>query len=241
MTEERLPSSLKGRLADVYVPALVRGELEALSRRLGNRATIDDPLFGRASSLASLDPLIGKVSSWFTDRKSTYQHTYSTTGIDRDAAEGLLSISENGTARALPIVVVAERRRLREIELRIYHAGDGVRKRPPMIAGASTPPVPSLVQTAIDAMRLNALEGVLATFEESARVIDSHGKAHDREGGALANWLSEAALDLYVNGLADDGRCCCIEANLTRAGESTPAVLAFERGDSGLIHELRVY
>src|SRR5437870_573436 len=46
-------STLKGRLADVFVPALVSGNVESLSRRLGNRATIDDPLSGRASTLAS--------------------------------------------------------------------------------------------------------------------------------------------------------------------------------------------
>ena len=39
MTEERQPSSLRGRLADVYVPALVEGTTDSLAKRLGNRAT----------------------------------------------------------------------------------------------------------------------------------------------------------------------------------------------------------
>jgi hypothetical protein len=113
------PSALKGRLADVFVPALVSGAVDALSRRLGNRATIDDPLYGRASSLASIDPLLARVASYFAEGKATYEHICSTTGVDRDAAEGRLVMSIGGQPRELPIAIVAERRRLREIELRV--------------------------------------------------------------------------------------------------------------------------
>lgn len=53
---------------------------------------------------------------------------------------------------------------------------------------------------------------------------------------------SLAELDLTLGGSADDGRTACIEANVTRAGrEPSPALLAFQRGDSGLVRELRVY
>src|ERR1700743_3345580 len=78
MTDERgAASTLKGRLADVYLPALVEGALSALSRRLGNRATIDDPLFGRASTLSSIDPLLEKFSTHF--KNATCRHVASAT------------------------------------------------------------------------------------------------------------------------------------------------------------------
>src|SRR6476646_5688539 len=93
MTEERAgASALKGRLADVYVPALVDNALEALSRRLGNRATIDDPLFGRASTLSSIDPLLAQTAAHFRSQGATYRHVSSATGVDRDVSEGILSL-----------------------------------------------------------------------------------------------------------------------------------------------------
>lgn len=138
MDERSPPSALKGRLADVHVPALVSGSLEALTRRLGNRATIDDPLYGRAASLASIDPLLARVASYFAEANATYQHVCSTAGLDRDAAEGRLVMTVDGVARELPIAIVDERRRLREIELRVYFSARGAptsrRPRPPLVS-----------------------------------------------------------------------------------------------------------
>src|SRR5688572_18281948 len=108
MTGSGGTGALKGRLADVYVPALVSGSIAALSRRLGNRATIDDPVFGRASTLSSIDPLLEKASARFSG--ATYRHVASATGVDRDVSEGLITTEQS----TLPIVVIAERRRLRE-------------------------------------------------------------------------------------------------------------------------------
>lgn len=240
------PSTLKGRLADVYVPALVAGSLEALSRRLGNRATVDDPLHGRASSLVSLDPLIAKAAAWFAQGAATYRHVASTTGVDRDAAEGLLSMTIGGEACSVPIAVVAERRRLREIELRIYYAPPTRTDRlprAPLIGSTIETPLPRLVSTIVDGMRTGAIEHALTSFEEAGHAVDSRGKEHPRTNGALASFLSElGAVDVVSGGSADDGRTCCVEVTLARkAGEPAPALLSFERGDTGLVRELRVY
>lgn len=247
------PSALKGRLADVYVPALVSGTLDALSRRLGNRATIDDPLYGRASSLGSIDPLLARVAAFFAEGNATYEHVCSTTGVDRDAAEGRLAMKINGAARELPIAIVAERRRLREIELRVYYApevaarGGGHRKpRAALISSGphdARPPIADLVDSIVSGFRSGAIEQALAGFEESSRIVDPAGRAHAKGDGTMATFLSElGALHVAVGGSADDGRTACVEATVTRrTGETAPALLAFQRGDSGLVNELRVY
>ncbi|AKV03665.1 hypothetical protein AKJ09_10328 [Labilithrix luteola] len=240
------PSTLKGRLADVYVPALVSGSLEALSRRLGNRATVDDPLHGRASSLVSLDPLIGRAAAYFAQGAATYRHVASTTGVDRDAAEGMLSMTIGGEACRVPIAVVAERRRLREIELRIYYAPPArpVRlPRSPLMGSPIDTPLPRLVSTVVDSLRTGAIEQALTSFEEAGRAVDGHGKEHAKANGALGAFLAELGhIDVVSGGAADDGRTCCVEVTLTRKGsESSPALLSFERGDTGLVRELRVY
>jgi len=240
------PSTLKGRLADVYVPALVSGALEALSRRLGNRATIDDPLCGRASSLASIDPLLARVSEWLASGGASYFHVGSTTGVDRDAAEGRLAMTLDGAAREIPIVVVAERRRLREIELRVYYtSGDakGKKARAPIAGGVHEPMLQDTIASIVGGLRSGSVETVLADFEEAGRVVDPSGAAHEKRDGGMATFLSGlGALGVELCGAADDGRTCCVEATVTRrAHDAVPAVLSFERGDSGLVREMRAY
>ena len=246
MTDERSPpSALRGRLADVFVPALVSGAVEALSRRLGNRATIDDPLCGRASSVASIESLLARVASYFAAGGATYEHVCSTTGVDRDASEGRLAMRIGGQLRSVPIAIVAERRRLREIELRMYYAGEpggGHKPRSPLSASAETP-LASLIEGIVDGVRRGQLERALAGFEEAARLVDATGQPHGKADGALGAHLSELGdLDLQLAGGADDGRTACIEGTIARRGSGrTPALFAFQRGDSGLVNELRIY
>ena len=241
------PSALKGRLADVYLPALVSGAVEALTLRLGNRATVDDPLYGRASSLVSIEPLLTRVAAYFVEGGATYEHIRSTTGVDRDAAEGRLALTIGGTAHALPIAIVAERRKLREIELRVYYspvgATDGRKPRAALASTGPELPVADLVESVLTALRKGAVEQGLAGFEEGSRVVDSTGRAHGKADGAMGRFFSNLGeLGLDVGGSADDGRTVCVEANVTRAQrEPVPTLFAFERGDSGLLRELRVY
>ena len=245
MAEDRgTAGTLRGRLADVYVPALVDGALPALSRRLGNRATIDDPVFGRASTLSSIDPLLENIAARFKEQRASYRHVASATGVDRDVSEGVL-VADSGE---IPVAVVAERRRLREIELRVYYAtGEAQRKpRPPLLAASGDVPVPQIVAHVLEAFRKGAIERVLAAFEESSRFVDPRGKPHPKRDGSMASFISAIGgrLELVPAGAADDGRNCCVEAIVTRLGplqEPEPAALSFERGDSGLLRELRLY
>lgn len=247
MSDERSPSSLRGRLADVYVQTLLEGNLESLAKRLGNKAIVDDPLNGRASSLASVEPLLGKLKAWLAARGAKYRPRASTSGADRDLAEGLLDLEIDGKPHEMPIVVVAERRRNREIELRLYYAPPGEAARPPRapLALAATPIVlPQLPAHVADALKKGAVERVLAAFEEGARIVAPDGSAHAKKDGKMSRFISElgAGVDLEVGGTADDGRTCGVEAMLHLARrEPVPAVLAFERGDTGLLRELRFY
>lgn len=248
MAEDReTASTLKGRLADVYVPALVDGALRPLSRRLGNRATIDDPLFGRASTLSSIDLLLEKLASHFREKRATYRHVTSVIGVDRDVSEGRLVVSTSSGPFETPIAVVAERRRLREIELRVYYAMDGAQRKPlSLLERGREVVLPQIVAHVLDAFRKGALERVLAAFEESSRFVDPTGRAHEKRDGSMASYISRIGerLELVPSGVADDGRTCCIETIATRLralDEPAAVALSFERGDSGLLRELRLY
>jgi hypothetical protein len=249
MAEDRgTAGTLKGRLADVYVPALVGGALPALSRRLGNRARIEDPLFGRASTLSSIDRLLERAAAHFGERGATYRHVATTTGVDRDVSEGLLVMNTSSGPAEVPIAVVAERRRLREIELRVYHAtsSEPWEPRPLLVNGESNMPVPQVVAHVLEALRKGAVERVLAAFEETSRFVDPTGKAHAKRDRSMASFIADIGgpIDLVLTGAADDGRNCCIEAMVTRqhsSQEPEPVAMSFERGDSGLLRELRLY
>lgn len=248
--------ALKGRLAEVYVPALVEGTLEALSRRLGNRAVVDDPIHGRASTLSSIDPLLAKISRRLSDGGATYRHIGTVTGTDCDVAEGVLALTIDGSRREVPIAVVGERRRLREIELRVYHApldaGRPVRlpsSRATTEAASSSlrAALPQIVAHFLDALRRGAVERILAAFEEGSRWVDPHGKPHAKRDGGMATFLDRLGgrLEIVPTSTADDGRTCCLEAVVTRRAkpdaEPVAIALAFERGESGLLRELRLY
>lgn len=255
--------ALKGRLADVYVPALVDGALEPLSRRLGNRATLDDPLYGRATNPATIEPMLAKVVSYFEQRNATYRHVRSTTGVDRDASEGLVALTIHGEKLELPIAVLAERRRLREIDLRIYfHPPEdmlpGRRRRAPVVSTNPQLSVPDLVRQLVTALRTGAVDEALATFEENAELVDPVGRTYAKANGRMAMFLSDLGpLDLGLGGAADDGRTCCVEATITRprsrpagldapapaspSASAQPALLALERSESGLFCAMRLY
>src|SRR5690242_15879161 len=105
------PTSLRGWLSDVYFPAILDSALGPLSIRLGPRATVDDPMFGRTTGLPALDAHLKQVSEWLSKSGAVYTRGLFTTGIDRDVTEGRLAMKIDGAAVDLPVAVVAERRR----------------------------------------------------------------------------------------------------------------------------------
>lgn len=238
-------SSLRGRLADVYVPAFVSGSVEALSRRLGDKATVVDPTFGRAAGAQALAGLLARSSDLFAG--ATYRAIGTTTSLDRDVAEGTL-VWPGTPGRVVPIVVLAERRRLREIELRLYYAPPIEPERAPtnpaevedLPRRSSWAPRPPF----LDALVRGDVEGVLPLFEERGAAIDVRGREHPRDTGELARFLASFRdRAIVVFGTAEDARTSCIELAVepTESIDERRLLLAIERGDSGRIRQLRVY
>jgi hypothetical protein len=105
--------------------------------------------------------------------------------------------------------------------------------------------IPQIVAHVLEALRKGAVERVLAAFEDSSRFVDPTGKHHEKRDGSMASFISNVRIELVPAGAADDGRTCAIEGAVLRqhplAQESEPAAMSFERGDSGLLRELRLY
>src|SRR5580704_6431605 len=120
--EELPPSSLRGRLCEVFFSAVLTEMIDPLMHRLGDKAELDDPVFGAASNLDPLRARLGEWKKFLHERDATYDRTITIVGADRDVTEGTLelrsSVDAGGKHITLPIAVLMERRREREVALR---------------------------------------------------------------------------------------------------------------------------
>jgi hypothetical protein len=266
------PNALKGWLSDIYFPSLLPAPLDAstrdksiesLAQRLGGRATVDDPVLGRTSALPALLEHLTKAADWLAQRHAVYERVAFATGIDRDVTEGTLALTVRDASPSsdakkidLPVAVVAERRREREVELRVYFSMQPLTgkfaTRARLVPPESDAVLPQVVADHWEALQKGDVMAALACFQGDGVVRDArgaqHGKADDLKeyyercfaGGAFAGGLG-----LQRGGSADDGRTCAIEYTLTKVcGREVPpqaGLMVYERGDSGLVRAIRLY
>jgi hypothetical protein len=249
------PTSLRGWLSDVYMPCLLDADeqsLDALVRRLGGRATIDDPIFGRASGLPTLERYIAEMSKWLKGHGASYERVHFTTGTDRDVTEGMLTLRLDSKTVELPIAVVAERRRSREIELRLYYSTQPIKgtsaSRSPMIAEAPDLTLPDAVEAHVAGLGRGDLNAVLASFEADGAMQEARGVTHAKSGDLkefYGKLFEGSGVELVKGAAADDGRTLALEYTLVRIhGKPVPpqaGLAIYVRGDNGLIRTLRVY
>jgi len=251
------PSGLRGWLSDVYFPALVEGQLDPLAMRLGPHAALDDPLLGRATGMPEIKAHLAKAAGWLRERGAVYERSSLVVGTDRDVAEGSLAIRTEAHTIVLPVAVVAERRRSREVELRLYYATRSVDSgsrppRAPLVPANELLSLPRMVSDHLGALGRGDLDGILACFETEGALRDAKGLFHRKAGGGMRVFyeqrygLGQGGSAYRVRGgSADDGRSCAVEFTLARVGDSAidprPGLAVYEIGDSGLLRALRLY
>lgn len=235
---ESPPPSLRGRLAEVFFPALVGETLDPLLRRLGDLASVDEPICGASTGLAALQPHLARLAAWFSDHTTRYQKSGAVAGADRDVAEGVLDLRVDGVQLAIPVGVVAQRGKNRSVELRVYHASHtvGVERRGPAPAIAADHEVPRAAADVLRALR-DKDEGALRdALQADGTVCDAAGREYGR--GALAELFASRILAFDARAVADNGRICAIEA-VRPSGRA--GLVVIQRGDGGLVRSLRVY
>lgn len=250
------PLNLRGRLSDVYFPALLAADAGSLSRRLGDRATLDDPMFGATSGAPGIERVLIEATQWLVRHAATFEKRGLVVGSDREVTEGTLSLEAGGKRIDLPVAVVAEKRREREVDLRLYYSthafADAPSPRASTLADENVV-VPAPVAAHLDALSRADLGAVVASFEREAIL-----RAPD---GSLYGGSSRAPLGDYFKSLiavgpqggatfcrsarADDGNACALECTVVRLrGHAVPRhgiLLVYERGDSGLLGGVRIY
>jgi hypothetical protein len=250
------PSGLHGWLSEVYFSALLSGAWDPLVRRLGLRASVDDPLFGPASG-AELPRYLADVASRLVAAEATFDKTTFTLGSDRDVTEGVLELQHDGERVAVPVGVVAVRRPAREIAIRLYfdapRLGGSRVLRAPLDAAAVDATVPPAVAAHLRAMREGDIDGLVASFEVGGRVEDSRGNAYikDASHNAIRDYYARIfksaprGITWQSGGRADDGRVCALEYTVDGTPgvgrELNPGLAVYEVGENGLLRALRLY
>jgi hypothetical protein len=250
--ERGTPSSLRGWLSDVYLPALLDGSVDALVKRLGGRATVDDPVFGRASGLPALERFLNDAAKWLSEHGATFTRLHFTTGADRDVTEGRLALRVDSRQVELPIAVVAERRRSREVELRLYYPTHPIKGthalRSPLVGEDKELVLPAPVQEHVAALGKADVAAVVDTFETEGAVREAGGAEHAKKEDLKTFYeriSGSGGVEVVMGGVADDGRTCALEFTLVKLrGKTVPpqaGLTVYERGDSGLLRSVRIY
>jgi len=258
--ERGAPSSVRGWLSEVYLPALVSSQAEQLVHRLGGRATVDDPIFGRTTGMPALASYLDEAAAWLTKRDGAFEMLAFTTGSDRDVTEGVLTLSVEAKRVSVPIAVVAERRPEREVEIRLYYSTKAIlgasKNRAPLVPREDELALPPPIDAYLAAVARGDSDAVVASFENGATLRDPAGRTHtkDGQGGAMRAYYEglfaqgpKAGRGItWVKGArADDGRTCAVEYTVTRMHGTEvapqPGLAVFERGESGLLRAACLY
>ncbi len=244
-------SALRGWLSEVFLPALVSNEDAKLLKRLGEKAIVVDPIHGRSPGGAVTADAVTKLGQWLRARGATWTEARVTNGKDRDVTEGDLTFAD-GTV--VPCAVVSERKRAREVEVKVYFTASDL----PEPSGTE---VPAAAEVFVNEVAARILEwcrtgeavSTAALFERHG-IIRIGGKEIRRDSVDFAPAVATlAGLVLAPTGSAEDGRVFALQGVVTgepdaNASSSTelslrfgPVVFVFERGETGLLRALRVY
>jgi hypothetical protein len=253
----RQTSSLRGRLSDVFFPALLSDSQEELGKRLGSRAKIYAPIVGAAAGAVEVSRRLKELAAWLSDHSAAFSAASTVVGVDRDVTEGTLSMRVNEQHIELPVALIMERRKAREVDLRIYHATLPLKcsqaARPARGPSEKDPAVPAHVAEHLALIRLGDVDALVAGFETDGSVRDGTGKVHARTSGSMHAFYVKllqsgpAANDWQpvVISVVDDGRTCAVEYETSklRGGEIAPkeGAMIFERGANGLLTSVRIY
>ena len=116
------PSSLRGRLSEVFFTALLDertladGEKSQLLIRLGDKAQLDEPILGSSTGLAALGPHLRKLGSALGEKDAAYTMERTIRGADRDVTEGVLELRTDSGRIAVPAAVAMSRERAQALQ-----------------------------------------------------------------------------------------------------------------------------
>lgn len=243
-------------IAVSYFAGLMAGEMDALISSFAGEPELHHPVRGRVKGARAFAAFVAESNAWLERREISIEDVDVVITEHRGVEEVVVHVAGESGQVDLPVAIVADRRRDRQIEeLRIYfstwpltgrHAN-----RPPLLQRDPELHDPGVVGEYQRALAAGDLDAIMASFEHDAYAREPAGRQYTHRGPeglrefyALL-FSNDGGIPLEHCALTDDGRACAIEYNVVRWGRTElppeAGIAVYVRGEKGKLAAARVY
>lgn len=207
---------------DVY-PRLVEGDIGVLSS-FGSRATVDSPLGGR-----QLPPeFVAETRAWLARHDASCVLGGMVIAPDRVAQELVLTLTLDGQACELPLLLVADIDGEDIRDLRVYHStwplSSGHEMRHPVFNCYDLAAEPAAVGDLVQGIAEGDARSVGALFAPDGIVVEARGAQYSHAAAERQAWLERVLADggwgIRLGAVMDDGTTFVAEYLVDRIGAS---------------------
>jgi len=238
-----------------YVPLLIAGDEEGLRDLFRGPPRVNDPHVGWVEE-SRFDQFVENSCEGLRERNASVEHISTTATGGGATEECVLHMVRSGDAVSLPVAIASDTSPDARLDsIRIYHSmwpliGLHLVRAPvlPVLAALA---LPDVVGRYHDCLARGDVAGVLAQFAPEGGLREPGGDLHVHRG---ATELRRFFTVLFSNGggvgvdlcaVADEGASCALEYVVTAWGRSVlphqAAAAVYERADTGLLAEVRLY
>jgi hypothetical protein len=243
-------------IAVSYFAGLMAGEMDALISSFAGEPELHHPVRGRVKGARAFAAFVAESNAWLERREISIEDVDVVITEHRGVEEVVVHVAgENGQVD-LPVAIVADRRRDRQIEeLRIYfstwpltgrHAN-----RPPLLQRDPELHDAGVVGEYRRALAAGDLDAIVAAFEHDGYAREPAGGQYIHRGPERLRefyallFSNDGGIPLEHCALTDDGRACAVEYNVVRWGRTELApeagIAVYVRGEKGKLAAARIY
>jgi hypothetical protein len=238
-----------------YIPLLIEGDERGLRDLFRGPPRVNDPYLGWVED-SRFDQFVKNSHQRLQDRSATVEHLATTATGTGATEECILRLVRSKDMVSLPVAIASDTSPDSRLDsIRIYHSMRPLLGfhllRAPILPVLATLVLPDVIGRYYDCLARGDLSGILEQFAPGGQL---------REPGALvavhrgAAELRRFFTVLFSNGggvglehcaIATEGASCALESVLTTWGHSRlprqAAAAVYERADTGLLAEVRMY
>jgi SnoaL-like domain len=239
-----------------YFAGVTSGETDALVGSFAGEPELHHPLRGRVRGHLAFERFVHDTNAWLAGLNAVLGPVERIVTPRRGIEETVLTLDGEHGRVELPVAIAADRDGDgRIVELRLYYGSWPLTgrhtNRPPLLQPDPDLQVPDVVGEYERALAAGDVEATVAAFEPDAYVREPAGGAyvhrgHDELVALYEQFFSNGGgIPLEGCSVTDDGRCCALEYNLVRWGQSELApeagIAVYVRGATGKLASARIY
>jgi hypothetical protein len=237
-----------------YIPLLIEGDERGLRDLFHGAPRVNDPHLGWVEE-SRFEQFVANSHQGLRERSAAVEHVATTDTGSSATEECVLTLVRSGSRVSLPVAITSDTSRDARLEsVRIYHSmwpllGFHLVRAPILPALAFV--LPDVIGRYHDCLARGDLAGILQQFAPRGELREANGRAHVHRGVAELRrffallFSNGGGLGLEHCAIADVGTSCALEYVVTTWGRSPlpyqAAAAVYERADTGLLSEVRMY